>query len=267
VATPVEEVGRDHDFDWAVVEPSSFRSIIQLAGRVRRHRVTAVSAPNISLMQYNWLGIKNKHREDARVFTLPGFEGDGNARLESHSLNDLLDANALLERLDAIPRIKKPELLQPTKQLADLEHSVIKALLANYQTKSKGPAALQGWLREAWILTACPQKLVPFRDGPPNLKIFLTFDDDRQECTFCEKNEKGFPVPREQVLNISRTNLKQEAIGRLWLARDYDSEIEVLAEKQEKSLRSISMRYGELSFPHNEKAKYEYNDQFGLVRV
>ncbi|MBF4295887.1 type I-F CRISPR-associated helicase Cas3, partial [Vibrio anguillarum] len=33
VATPVEEVGRDHDFDWAVIEPSSFRSIIQMAGR------------------------------------------------------------------------------------------------------------------------------------------------------------------------------------------------------------------------------------------
>jgi hypothetical protein len=32
VATPVEEVGRDHDFDWAVVEPSSYRSFIQIAG-------------------------------------------------------------------------------------------------------------------------------------------------------------------------------------------------------------------------------------------
>ena len=42
VATPVEETGRDHDFDWAVVEPSSYRSIIQLAGRVR-HIETARS--------------------------------------------------------------------------------------------------------------------------------------------------------------------------------------------------------------------------------
>lgn len=30
--------GRDHDYDWAIVEPSSMRSIIQLAGRIRRHR-------------------------------------------------------------------------------------------------------------------------------------------------------------------------------------------------------------------------------------
>ena len=28
VVTPVEEVGRDHDFDWAVIEPSSYRFII-----------------------------------------------------------------------------------------------------------------------------------------------------------------------------------------------------------------------------------------------
>ncbi|MFC1863595.1 type I-F CRISPR-associated helicase Cas3f, partial [Thermodesulfobacteriota bacterium] len=52
VATPVEEIGRDHDFDWAVVEPSSYRSIIQLAGRVRRHREGEVGHPNIALLQY-----------------------------------------------------------------------------------------------------------------------------------------------------------------------------------------------------------------------
>ncbi|MDF5813206.1 HD domain-containing protein [Pseudomonas aeruginosa] len=38
LASPVAEVGRDHDYDWAIVEPSSMRSIIQLAGRIRRHR-------------------------------------------------------------------------------------------------------------------------------------------------------------------------------------------------------------------------------------
>jgi CRISPR-associated endonuclease/helicase Cas3 len=57
VATPVEEVGRDHDFDFAIVEPSSYRSIIQLAGRVLRHRHDEIpTAPNISLLQYNLKG-------------------------------------------------------------------------------------------------------------------------------------------------------------------------------------------------------------------
>ncbi|XOZ34854.1 HD domain-containing protein [Halomonadaceae bacterium KBTZ08] len=50
VATPVEEVGRDHDFDWAVIEPSSVASIVQLSGRVNRHRRARVSEPNIAIM-------------------------------------------------------------------------------------------------------------------------------------------------------------------------------------------------------------------------
>ena len=60
VATPVEEVGRDHDFDWAIVEPSSYRSIIQLAGRVLRHRKLDqdIQNPNIALMQYNLKGLR-----------------------------------------------------------------------------------------------------------------------------------------------------------------------------------------------------------------
>lgn len=57
VATPVEEVGRDHDFDWAIIEPSSYRSIIQLAGRVLRHRDICVEKPNIAIMQYNLLAL------------------------------------------------------------------------------------------------------------------------------------------------------------------------------------------------------------------
>ena len=114
VATPVEEVGRDHDFDWAVVEPSSYRSIIQLAGRVRRHRKAEVQIPNISLLQYNWRGIRDKHRENAKVFNRPGFEDK--VRLESHNLDELLDADALLQRVDAIPRIQKPKDLQHKKQ-------------------------------------------------------------------------------------------------------------------------------------------------------
>jgi CRISPR-associated endonuclease/helicase Cas3 len=265
VATPVEEVGRDHDFDWAVVEPSSYRSIIQLAGRVHRHRKTEVQIPNISLLQYNWRGIRDKHRENAKVFNRPGFEDK--VRLESHNLNELLDTDALLQRVDAIPRIQKPENPHPEKQLADLEHCVIKELLANYQKKSKGPAELQGYLREAWFLTAYPQQLVPFRQGPPSLKIFLTFDEGNQECTFCERNEKGFPVPRELPLGISRVQLGTEVSTRLWFKRDYESEIRMLAEQREESFRNISLRYGELRFRRDENAKYEYNDQFGLVRI
>jgi len=60
IATPVAEVGRDHDYDWAVIEPSSMRSIIQLAGRVQRHRKCEPSTENVHILSKNYKGLKGK---------------------------------------------------------------------------------------------------------------------------------------------------------------------------------------------------------------
>lgn len=64
VATPVEEIGRDHDFDWAIIEPSSVQSIVQTAGRVRRHRdAPSEQSPsaNIGLLEFPWRHLSDKN--------------------------------------------------------------------------------------------------------------------------------------------------------------------------------------------------------------
>jgi CRISPR-associated endonuclease/helicase Cas3 len=48
--TSLQETGRDHDYDFAITEPWSTRSLVQLAGRVRRHRRTAVPTANIAVL-------------------------------------------------------------------------------------------------------------------------------------------------------------------------------------------------------------------------
>ena len=50
VTTPVIETGNDIDLDWAILDPISTRSVIQSAGRVRRHRAPAGSVPNIHIL-------------------------------------------------------------------------------------------------------------------------------------------------------------------------------------------------------------------------
>lgn len=50
VCTPVIETGNDVDFDWAILDPSDARSVIQAAGRVMRHRSGRVTRPNILLL-------------------------------------------------------------------------------------------------------------------------------------------------------------------------------------------------------------------------
>lgn len=84
VATPVEEVGRDHDFDWAVIEPSSVHSLVQTAGRVNRHRQSIVQAPNVGILQFNF-----RHLTAPYAFKMPGLESSTENDLSTHPTHDL----------------------------------------------------------------------------------------------------------------------------------------------------------------------------------
>ncbi len=261
VATPVEEVGRDHDFDWAIVEPSSYRSIIQLAGRVRRHRVGKVDNPNIALLQYNWKTVKDGNKPGKKYFCRPGYEEK--KVLDSHDLCELIDTKEIAESVSAVSRIQKPEQLNYRNSLADLEHYVIKDLLANYT--DVGPEQLQGYLTGGWHLTALPQALNPFRKSEPTTKVFLMYDPDDERCVFIEKDEQGHPIDRENILQIQHYDISEKQAKRLWLQRDYKKLLEQYAGKYDSSKRRISLRYGELNFVYRENQKYEYSDQSGLV--
>ncbi len=273
VATPVEEVGRDHDFDWAVVEPSSYRSIVQLAGRVRRHRNTATEQINIGLMQYNLKAFKQNDQPGEKYFIHPGYEDRLIKGLANHDLTSLVDETTLEENVTAIPRIQIP--LVPKKQmLASLEHHVIKKDLANYQ--GIGVNTLQGYLTETWFLTALPQLLNPFRKSEASRNLFLAYNAQENNCYFTEKDEAGKPlmdidyqpINREKILNITRVDLSECEVKNLWLYRDYQNLLsEFISEPWLTTLRRVSLRYGELNIPERDNAQYEYNDQFGLVQI
>jgi len=271
VATPVEEVGRDHDFDWAVIEPSSYRSIIQLAGRVKRHRDGEVTQPNIALLQYNWKGIREHHKEQKRVFKQPGFESF--SPLASHDLTQLINVEEISQRLDATPRILLPQYLTPkymqslhqANSLTELEHLATWAWCATYQAKS--PDTLNGWLNQPWFFTALPQQLTPFRHSKASLKVWLVYDEYQQATYFCEKDEQGYAINREAILNIKRIELSPYAQNKLWLVRNFDNTCIDMAEQQQITQRLVSLRYGELNFDHKENKQYRYNDQLGLVQI
>jgi CRISPR-associated endonuclease/helicase Cas3 len=92
VATPVEEVGRDHDFDWGIIEPSSMHSIIQTAGRVNRHRLCNVESANIAILNRCHRDVR-RESDDGRVFFNPGNEisyENNKTSHPSHAMTDLL---------------------------------------------------------------------------------------------------------------------------------------------------------------------------------
>ncbi|ASF48260.1 type I-F CRISPR-associated helicase Cas3f [Methylovulum psychrotolerans] len=267
VATPVEEVGRDHDFDWAIVEPSSYRSIIQLSGRVRRHRPNGIEQANVAIMQYN---LKALRKDGKPAYCRPGYENYKSLKLASHDLTQLVDETVLTIGINAIPRIQQPETLRPKQQLADLEHQAINNSLTQYT--DKGPQCLQAWLTECWWLTALPQQLNRFRDSSPDLTLYLVWQDDK--AVLCEKTERGEFIPYGVRQNIKYApHLTDKATSRLWLQRDYGFSLrstlhsDVEASQEESEMRKKSQRYGEITFPDDKKQQdqgYFYSDQFGL---
>ena len=260
VATPVEEVGRDHDFDWAVVEPSSYRSIIQLAGRVRRHRDGDVDMPNISLMQYNYKAFRANDK-DGKYFNFPGPEGS--VRLNTHDLKQLVDEATLSDRLDAAPRISKKEKLDEKNSLADLEHYVVGEDLTHYD--SVGANSIHGFLDESWYLTAHPQIFHPFRESPEGVKLYFLYDEKKDEIYVAQKDDYGEFVNRTSIYPITISN--DDNLQSLWLQRDYKKSLEQYVNIENKTKEEVSKVYGELSFIYTNGAEYRYSDQSGLVKV
>ena len=265
VATPVEEVGRDHDFDWAVVEPSSYRSIIQLAGRVRRHRVGEVASPNVGLLQYNWKSFE-KNDENGRYFEKPGYENEIKDPLPSHDLREILEVKPLEVRLDASARIQEPVKQQLNQLFAAIEHKATKMLLTDYDEIRV--SNLQGYLQHAWWLTALPQTFQSFRRSAPAVQLFYVWSDTKKRAYWAEKDDDGKPVKQEQRRNITTTDLTSEQKLRLWMMRDYEVLLGKWSVNYDLSLTRASLRYGELSLAiYNENDAFEYSPQMGMYKI
>ncbi len=260
VATPVEEVGRDHDFDWAVIEPSSYRSFIQLAGRVLRHQEMEgnIDSPNISILQTNRKALMGKKI----AFNRPGYESNV-LKLKTHDLELLLDSDAIAKRLDASPRIQRKDKLEPDSNFADLEHEAIHRLLTNYD--QQGADSMQDWLTGCWWLTAMPQSLIRFRQSSPQQILYLALDGGQWK--FCEKNQEGKPEPVEKIYNIEHEeDMSDKELDRLWLKRDYRN---LLEEMDALLLEQASMIYGEINliiYNNDTNTKFYYSPQLGMLR-
>ncbi|NOR71762.1 MAG: type I-F CRISPR-associated helicase Cas3 [Methylomarinum sp.] len=260
IATPVEEVGRDHDFDWAVVEPSSYRSLIQLAGRVLRHRDKVIKQANVALLQHNLRGLKNKKT----AFCYPGYENE-DFHLNSHDLAKLIAVEKIAERLDSQPRISRIDQLQPHDNLVDLEHHCIENLLN--KPEAIGPETLQGWLSSDWWLTGLPQEYIRFRNSSPQAIRYLVpheqFDD---KWRFAEKDDQGEIVPNDS--DIKHYSLSDKELERLWLYRDYEQLL--LALNQGEDLTKLALIYGEINLPsygdNSNNLEFSYSNQLGLSR-
>lgn len=154
IASPVIEVGRDIDVNWAISEPSSMGSLIQLCGRILRHRNWIPETPNIGILKSN---IKAKKKAHQVVYCKPGFEDNSHQLVQKEADDDFeyLFRHHEIAVIDSISRIiKEPEASISKKRtlarkkdqnqkkyryLSTLEHAVLHDL---YFTEVNGHPSL-----------------------------------------------------------------------------------------------------------------------------
>ena len=277
LATPVAEVGRDHDYDWAIVEPSSMRSIIQLAGRVWRHRPDKVAnEPNILLLQYNIRYFKNASSRP--VFTHPGFE-TALFKPTSYDLNELL-IKEQLQQVDARPRIINP-LNKSIETLSDLEHQVMRHLLNNPKLNYVNAYWDNG--ADANRFHTHLQQITPFRAGTPQedwLLIPRMVHDDEET----DEPSLGLDAYHaEDVFDkgLNRSTIQNSVIQPLdfefthnqikpWLTTSLNTALLDLQKAQpDKSLRSLAITYSSASLDRittNNNRGWGFHEFFGFVR-
>jgi CRISPR-associated endonuclease/helicase Cas3 len=258
LATAVAEVGRDHDYDWAIVEPSSVRSIIQLAGRVRRHRVGECVHPNLCLLETNLSHLENPGKP---AFCHPGFESQ-DFRLNSHLLPELLTSEQLA-RIDASSRICERPVLQPKDNLADLEHDRLRDLM------QKGETPVRLWWNKPAHLCGELQRHQPFRNDPEGSRRFVLLPDDNGKVQFYRLEEPGEP-PTNQTNLFHIKNDEKLAPGprvSFFGEPDYQAALENLAENREMELEDCARRFGVIDLPGRDgNEEWDYHPALGFTR-
>ncbi|MDF1484524.1 type I-F CRISPR-associated helicase Cas3f [Ramlibacter sp. H39-3-26] len=274
LGSPVTEVGRDHDYDWAVVEPSSMRSLIQLAGRVRRHRPGAVAGVNMTVMDSN---LRAYEKPGGAAFCKPGFEMDqtqdqrDSARhfhLRSHQLQELLAKHthgASAWPVDARARIAVAKAhFNPGQHLADLEHARMHdAMLPrppdSHGTTSVTRAASLHWAspEHLWLTGLLPQFQRFRHDRQPRVDVAFLPDEDEARLLLHRvddgnrRGEKLYVCVDENQRHAVRLKLNTNANLTPWAQIDLLQELMRLAQSQEQSLSACAGRYATASLPES----------------
>lgn len=280
LASPVAEVGRDHDYDWAIVEPSSMRSIIQLAGRVLRHRSDVPKTPNIVLLSKNYKALGGKEI----CFEKPGFEMKhaeyespkitlNKIKLATHDLGDDLLSLDQYTTINAIPRITPPSAescklneSQEHTNLNSLEHS---ALVWQLFTGKK--SAKIWWDKQPYWCGEV-QRQQRFRDSNKDDAYYLYVDEYKRPY-WCWLNEEVYPAEiSDELSGIKITFSKDVPMGKnthFWFDLSPRAIYTELTEISGLSLPQVSRKFGELrvtNYNGNDRDEYCYHDNLGLYQ-
>jgi CRISPR-associated endonuclease/helicase Cas3 len=252
LGTAVTEVGRDHDYDWAIAEPSSMRSLIQLAGRIQRHRRNPPTTPNLLILNKNIRAL----RGDAIAYTRPGFESR-DFTLACKDLSEILQPDQY-EHINAIPRILPRKKTDARLNLVDLEHEHLQAKLFGNANVSFN-ASLWWGHNPTWCSEM--QRKTPFRQSGPEERFVLYQEDETESPRFHLVTPKGELI--EQENRFERVDLDIGQRVTPWIESCIEQLIGELAEREDMELAQCSRRFTSLQLRETER-QWSYHPLLGI---
>lgn len=251
LGSPVVEVGRDHDYDWGIFEPSSMRALIQGAGRICRHRDIIAKEPNIVLMSQN---IRSFKYNKGAAYTKPGFEIKGNL-LSSHNAADLIRVEEI-NPIDSVPRLLPSENLKPARFLSDLEHHRLHLQMVDTELTGSSVPNAASWycapVQDA-MLTGTLQAAQKFRDSKPKVKFRFFAEDEYEDTAFQELVEIRRKTPQWKNASdkLTKITIRSSSYVTPWCHVDVEEEVTRLANRLK-----VSMSEAYDKFCHVELRKY-----------
>lgn len=262
LATSVCEVGRDHDYDWAIAEPSSMRSLVQLAGRIQRHRKQSVSKENLFILNQNIRSLQNTKV----AFTKPGFEGNDNS---GRNLNENKEIQNLLtieqyQYINAVPSINfiKP----PSKTELPVFNDLVTLEQTAYAMTLLGAREEDNHARLWWCNSLSwsgeLQRRQPFRKSQAEKSLYLmpTSTGKMQWHSYDEKNYIFSIV--DEIRSFK--NLSFHSNTQMWFSTDEKQRYQDIEEILESSQRQVVLNYGEVSLLDDTNVQYYYHPFLGV---
>ena len=277
IASPICEVGRDWDADWAIVEPSSMRSFIQLVGRIRRHRPEKWDITNVLLWSRNFKGLTNSKDP---AFSRPGFETrkGGSFPLTSHSLHDLLMREEY-EQPDSRPRLLERKNPNPKGNLTDLEHARLHHLFVpeperklTEREKRAGKTAqttlgaFSWWQYPQSMLTGLLQQTQMFRRSSlPEIECLLLPDENEEKWVLTAVHKNG---ESKQEKMLKRLEIDWGQGTDAWLNIDIMEELHSIAEQTDLPPETCARKFFTLTLPQpkDEGSGWTFNPLLGFDR-
>ncbi len=265
LATSVAEVGRDHDYDWAVVEPSSMRSLIQIAGRIQRHRKQPPKTENMLILSHNYKALKG----EKLAYLQPGFETK-KLHLAKHDLAEILMPEQY-QTINAVPRISfdNKQLKRDGERLmnlVDLEHIALFSCLMGALNEENN-AKLWWQYQATWSSEI--QKNQRFRDSNPESTFYLRLDHTDDDFIWMEKEDKVFPSSYVTTNRIKKIPKPMMAKGNsFWFNFNLKEQYEYLSSKFNLELKDVGKQLAEIHLDtNNEKEnRWEYYPELGVYK-